>query len=553
MRIYLIITMLLLAAATFALTPKDVLVVANTNSPESIALAKHYLKVRRIPRGNLCRIATATGFHCTRAEYETQIRIPIRDYLIRHKLTEKIHCIALMWGVPVKIGWQPWSSAYPEIERVYDDYGEVALRDLARCEQWAKTVGVEFPVARGDDLTHPELYFTALPNDATIRLPRMEDHASPEAYSERATVVVKAMAGVQALLATKRTDVTKIADAGQRAIAERQLQAITVALRGSTAGISISRETDVVDHARADAIIAALRYESATEARSALDTIRSLTGLVGLANAYATEMNPAAYRDAAVDNELALLWYGRYPLGRMQRNPLFWQPHQPLEVAPKSADGTPAVVYMTARLDAPTAADATRMLDDAIATEKVGLRGTVYLDAGGKYPYYDVHYRNLAAFFAKHTKLNVVLDEKPALFAPNACPDTALYTGWYQLRTYVPAFAWNRGSVGFHLASFEAADLRNPQATDWCVKILQGGAAATLGPVSEPYLGAFPLPEEFFPLLLTGRYALAECFWRTLPNASWQMTLIGDPLYMPFKKNPQVTPEQLPPGLALKS
>jgi len=52
--------------------------------------------------------------------------------------------------------------------------------------------------------------------------------------------------------------------------------------------------------------------------------------------------------------------------------------------------------------------------------------------------------------------------------------------------------------------------------------------------VAEPYVQAFPLPQVFFSCLLDGNtladcYALSNSFW------SWQMVLIGDPLYRPFK------------------
>ena len=66
----------------------------------------------------------------------------------------------------------------------------------------------------------------------------------------------------------------------------------------------------------------------------------------------------------------------------------------------------------------------------------------------------------------------------------------------------------------------------------------------------EPLLGAFPLPEEFFPLLLTGKYTVAECYWRTNPLVSWRMTLICDPLYNPYQVNPQLDVGKLPAGLA---
>jgi hypothetical protein len=62
-----------------------------------------------------------------------------------------------------------------------------------------------------------------------------------------------------------------------------------------------------------------------------------------------------------------------------------------------------------------------------------------------------------------------------------------------------------------------------------------------MGPVEEPYLTAFPLPTDFFGLLLTGRYSLVECYYLTTPKVSWMMTLIGDPLYRPFARNPALT------------
>ncbi len=156
-------------------------------------------------------------------------------------------------------------------------------------------------------------------------------------------------------------------------------------------------------------------------------------------------------------------------------------------------------------------------------------------------------------FVRKHADAGTIalkLDERKELFPPGSCPDAALYVGWYSLAKYVPAFTWRRGAVGWHIASAEAKNLRNPHTREWCAQMIRAGVAATAGPVNEPYLQAFPLPEEFFPLLMTGRYTLAECWWRTVPSASWRMTLIGDPLYNPFAKAPAVKPEALPRGLA---
>ena len=59
---------------------------------------------------------------------------------------------------------------------------------------------------------------------------------------------------------------------------------------------------------------------------------------------------------------------------------------------------------------------------------------------------------------------------------------------------------------------------------------------------------AFPRRDEFFPLLLAGKWTLAECYWSSPPMARWRLTLIGDPLYNPFHANPQLKPSDLPRG-----
>jgi len=55
--------------------------------------------------------------------------------------------------------------------------------------------------------------------------------------------------------------------------------------------------------------------------------------------------------------------------------------------------------------------------------------------------------------------------------------------------------------------------------------------AATIGPVGEPYVQAFPVPRIFFDFLTEGYLTLAESYIISLPYLSWKMVLVGDPLY----------------------
>jgi uncharacterized protein (TIGR03790 family) len=82
----------------------------------------------------------------------------------------------------------------------------------------------------------------------------------------------------------------------------------------------------------------------------------------------------------------------------------------------------------------------------------------------------------------------------------------------------------------------EAVDLRDPNSSQWCPAMLKDGITATLGAVAEPYLHSFPRPKEFFSELFNGR-CLVEAYYITNPFNSWQLVLIGDPLYTPFKSN----------------
>ena len=241
---------------------------------------------------------------------------------------------------------------------------------------------------------------------------------------------------------------------------------------------------------------------------------------------------------AALDSELALVLEKPYPLAGWLPNPHF------LGYRQKKPMSMPGTALMVSRLDGPSVATVIRIIDDSLSAEAKGLHGIAYFDArwprpGAKeqsgYAAYDRSIHEAAGLVKKSRLMPVVLDEKEQLFRPGQCPDAALYCGWYSLGKYVDAFRWVTGAVAYHIASRECETLRTPGSTVWCKVMLEKGVAATLGPVTEPYVQAFPPPELFFGLLTGGRFTLAECFALSNPYLSWQMVLIGDPLYRPFK------------------
>ena len=247
---------------------------------------------------------------------------------------------------------------------------------------------------------------------------------------------------------------------------------------------------------------------------------------------------------ASVDSEIALAAAGDYPLAGWLSNPFF------LGRRNEKPAVDPNRVLMVSRLDGPTETIVRRIVDDALAAEKQGLSGTAYFDARwpepggtpkGGYEFYDASIHRAAKRVAESGRMPVKVDSNEKLFQPGDCPDAALYCGWYSLAEYVAAFTWKPGAVAYHIASSECTTLKQKGSRVWCKRMLEEGASAVIGPVEEPYVEAFPVPEIFFALLVDGYLTLAECYAAGTPWLSWRMVLIGDPLYRPFanaKKEP---------------
>lgn len=243
--------------------------------------------------------------------------------------------------------------------------------------------------------------------------------------------------------------------------------------------------------------------------------------------------------NASLDSELSMVLFEAYDLYR-------WQPN----MLKNDVTGLHYRTLMVSRLDGPDDSIAKGLVDKAIAAEKTGLRGTAYFDSRGITAEslngrVDQSLRDLAALTRSQTDIPVQEEQTAALFAPGSCPRTALYCGWYSVNKYVDAFDFVEGAIGYHIASFEAVNLRDPNSSQWCPAMLRDGITATLGPVAEPYLHSFPDPSAFFSQLYSGR-CLVEAYYRTAPFNSWQLLLIGDPLYRPFKNSLEKTGEKKP-------
>jgi tetratricopeptide (TPR) repeat protein len=116
----------------------------------------------------------------------------------------------------------------------------------------------------------------------------------------------------------------------------------------------------------------------------------------------------------------------------------------------------------------------------------------------------------------------------------------AFYAGWYGGAAdgpfVEPSVEFMPGAFAYHLHSFSADTLRSTKF-NWCGPLLAQGATCTLGCVYEPFLQLTPniasFAQNFF-----GGGTFGECAYASQIAVSWQTTVIGDPLYQPFKKTP---------------
>jgi len=241
----------------------------------------------------------------------------------------------------------------------------------------------------------------------------------------------------------------------------------------------------------------------------------------------------SSHNEASVDSELAILGLFSRQISGPLRNPYFQSFKAIAEL------DTPALL-LVCRLDAPTAETVRRMIVDAIATEKKGLWGRVYVDgmhetAAG----YAIGDRWLAEIPVQLHKVGVpvVYENSPALF-PDGYPmtDCALYYGWRTDKTSgpfsQPDFRFSPGAIAVHIHSFSANTLRDPNA-NWVAPILSHGAAASLGNVYEPYLEFTSHLNVLNDRLLHG-FTFAESAYSSIEVLSWMSVMVGDPLYRPY-------------------
>jgi uncharacterized protein (TIGR03790 family) len=264
------------------------------------------------------------------------------------------------------------------------------------------------------------------------------------------------------------------------------------------------------------------------------------------------ETQPAQMQNttAAVDSELAtMLTFGLNPTGGLP-NPFFKS-----ETRFKHPDQPTLLMLLVARLDGPDIDTARLRMRQAIEAEKSGgLRGLGLFDARGLtntgLKIGDEWIVNSSRLY-RRAGFKVRLDEFPEQFSASSnYQNVTFYLGWYSQNVEGifanPEFNLATGAVAYHIHSFSAQSLRTSTAY-WAGPLIAKGAAATMGSVAEPYLGMTPHLDIFTDRLLRG-WTFAEAAYAAQPALSWMITVVGDPLYVPFPSAPLSTKQKTDTG-----
>jgi uncharacterized protein (TIGR03790 family) len=209
-------------------------------------------------------------------------------------------------------------------------------------------------------------------------------------------------------------------------------------------------------------------------------------------------------------------------------------------------------VLMVARLDGPTPEIALALVDKALEAETNGLWGRAYFDSrgltNGAYLVGDQWMKEGAEITRGYGYDTIIDHAEPTFPSSFPMPEIAFYFGWYAQDISGPFLSglaeFRPGAIAYHLHSFSARQLRTA-TSGWAGPLLARGATATMGSTEEPYLQMTPDIPIFLHRLIYLGFTFGEAAYASQRALSWQITVVGDPLYRPFIKSQKERFDQL--------
>ena len=534
----------------------ELVLVVNRNQPAGVELAQFYARLRHVPDGRILALDLPTGDDVPAKDYARDVVPAVRAFLHDHGLDAKVRCLVTFYGVPLRIAGRkntpPEAAEFADTRATLDQLPDRIRPGVEAVEALARRLDPTFTPVPGLKMDDLDRRWSLATQDVAAQLPTIPDPARRADLTRQFFLAAAPLLGKEAEV--RAGQIAIALHPQKRATDGPPLQALAAAYQRATAEAAACEATPEDAPARAKLRALAegnfgllpyakllhdqLDYLDERHGGQALDSELSLVHWPVHAHNY-----PGGSPYAAAANGEGQRWFGN-PLNYI--HVLTPHPAQP-------------PTLMVTRLDGPTPQIVKELMAASVRVEQAGLHGKVVIDTFGAKPGqdpaghvgygpYETMMRDLRDLLAHRPGVDVVFDAKPEVLPAHSVSDVALYCGWYSLGQYVPACDFVPGAVAMHISSYAMVNLRAAGGAggQWAAGMLGDGAAAVIGPVAEPYLFAFPRPDEFYPLLLTGKLTLAEVYWRTEAVASWQMACVGDPLYTPYKADPVLTVADLP-------
>ena len=559
----LVIFILSTASICQALEPDQIILITNANAPEGVRLAKYYAAQRKIPDQRILQLMVPNGDELSADEFDRDVVLPLKQTLRERGLERKITCMVTFFGVPLRIRARVMQ---PNDKQEIDALTAEAKAIVVEAEP--KVVAIEKLAMEMDSTFRPQFGMTLEKQVVRVResMAAIGRKIAVMPVDQRQKVerniwlTFEPVVGLNTMIERKWKQPPEKADWMQylNSVVIKSTTPVTApttapAVPGN-GPTTVPAMDPVAQYMQNYVRVIGYHMDRRfiPESRRILrEIVKNNLTVFDYATLLEAQLRyfDTADTQAAFDSELSLLWIDH----KKQR----WEPNW-LNFGNHQKGYSKQIMVM--RLDGPTPEIVSRLITNSIKTESEGLTGKIVLDSRGlkldrakpdPYAAYDQTIANLNNLIKTRTKLETVFDDKDAVLPVGSATDVALYVGWYSVNEYIPACQFHPGGIGFHLASFTLTSLHHPLPQGWVRGLMLDGADVTLGPVTEPYLQSFPLADELFPLILTGKLSLAECYWRTTPMTSWMITMIGDPLYIPYKKNPALNISDLPPQLQI--
>ncbi len=287
------------------LTPDNLLLIVNKNVPDGQKLAEHYADVRHLPAGRIVALDLPTGDEITVDAFDEKMVAPIRQFITDHHLEDQVTCLVNFYGVPLRIPSRakdaPLRMELVSLRKQIPLATQQAQALVESLEKLAAQVDPSFQARPSSGLEISDALLARAEFTGAFVLQHLQQMPAGQTRDD-----LKAQ--FDSIAGKLRAPVTIVDPTTSPATSEPT---------PSTAGLTPDQLKEKM------AELSLRRWDSASR-REFRELVRDRGGILlfsQLISAQEQYLNPED-DEAAVDNELPLLWWGLYPRGRWLGNPL---------------------------------------------------------------------------------------------------------------------------------------------------------------------------------------------------------------------------------------